>query len=161
MTTHGDFLIQTGGFDTSAETMGDAMRRMAFAGCAFEFDTIEQALREAGRPLDGPEGYVVACRLAADNLRLGSPVVVDSVNPLAITRVAYREVAARAGVTQADEDAAGPPAVVFATMARKMREAAGTLMSQGPRAMRRDAAALDMLAALCEGESLTWAEVRS
>lgn len=72
-----------------------------------------------------------------------------------------RSLAARAGVTQADEDAAGPPAVVFATVARKMREAAGTLMSQGPRAMRRDAAALDMLAALCEGESLTWAEVRS
>lgn len=82
---------------TGKSTLAQRLAR-AQQAVYLRIDTIEQALREAGRPLDGPEGYVVACRLAADNLRLGSPVVVDSVNPLAITRVAYREVAARAGV---------------------------------------------------------------
>lgn len=60
-------------------------------------DTIEQALREAGGLADGSEGYAVAYGLAEDNLRLGHAVVADSVNPLKITRVAWRNVAARAG----------------------------------------------------------------
>jgi predicted kinase len=58
-------------------------------------DTIEQALREAGGMRVGNEGYLVAYRLAADNLRLGLDVVADSVNPLEITRDAWREVAAQ------------------------------------------------------------------
>jgi predicted kinase len=61
-------------------------------------DTIEHALRESGVTVDGPQGYIVAYRLADDNLRLGLPVVADSVNPLAITRAAWRDVARRAGV---------------------------------------------------------------
>ena len=61
-------------------------------------DSIEQAVRDAGGPVEGPEGYVVAYRIAADNLRLGSAVVADSVNPLTITRAAWREVASQAGV---------------------------------------------------------------
>jgi predicted kinase len=42
----------------------------------------------------GPAGYIVACALAEANLRLGGIVVADSVNPLAITRDAWRKVAA-------------------------------------------------------------------
>jgi predicted kinase len=61
-------------------------------------DTIEQTMRDERLPLNGPEGYVVAYRLAADNLRLGTSVVADSVNPLRITRAAWRAVAAEAGV---------------------------------------------------------------
>lgn len=61
-------------------------------------DTIEQALREAGSLINGPEGYVVAFRIAADNLHLGLSVVADSVNPLRVTRAAWRDVATRAGV---------------------------------------------------------------
>jgi predicted kinase len=61
-------------------------------------DTVEQALRDEGVGLSGPEGYVVAYRIAADNLRLGMSVVADSVNLLAITRRAWRDVAAQAGV---------------------------------------------------------------
>ena len=56
-------------------------------------DTFEQALRDTGATLDRPEGYMAACRVAADNLRLGCDVVADSVNPLDITRSAWREVA--------------------------------------------------------------------
>jgi len=58
-------------------------------------DTIEQALRDVGSPLRGPEGYLVAYAVAADSLRLGLDVVADSVNPLAITRNAWCDVAAR------------------------------------------------------------------
>jgi len=65
-------------------------------------DTIEQALRDQRLDPSGPEGYVVAYRLAADNLRLGMSVVADSVNPSARTRRAWRDVATRAGVPFAE-----------------------------------------------------------
>ena len=58
-------------------------------------DTIEQALRDAGQLLQGPEGYMAAYAVAADNLRQGWGVVADSVNPLAVTRTAWRNVAAQ------------------------------------------------------------------
>lgn len=59
-------------------------------------DTIEQTLRDGGCRVQGPEGYMVAYALAADNLRVGLSVVVDSVNPLTVTRAAWRAVAAQA-----------------------------------------------------------------
>jgi predicted kinase len=61
-------------------------------------DTIEQAMRDQQLAVNGPEGYVVAYKIAGDNLRLGISVVADSVNPLRITRAAWREVATGAGV---------------------------------------------------------------
>jgi predicted kinase len=61
-------------------------------------DTIEQALREAGTSVSGPEGYAVAYRIAGDNLRLGLTVIADSVNPLQVTRASWRDIATRAGV---------------------------------------------------------------
>jgi predicted kinase len=57
-------------------------------------DTIEQALGG----IKGPEGYLVGYALAGDNLRVGRTVIADSVNPLAITRDAWRDVARNAGV---------------------------------------------------------------
>src|SRR5258708_37608840 len=64
-------------------------------------DTIECALIAAlppSHPIDDL-GYRVAYATAADNLRLGRTVVADSVNPLEITRQAWRAVAAGAQVT--------------------------------------------------------------
>ena len=58
-------------------------------------DTLEQALRNAGLGVSGPEGYLVARDLAADNLRGGKTVIVDAVNPLETTRDYWRETAAR------------------------------------------------------------------
>ena len=61
-------------------------------------DTIEQALRSS-RVLKsdvGPAGYLVAQRVAEENLRIGRLVVADSVNPLQVTRGAWRAVAERA-----------------------------------------------------------------
>jgi predicted kinase len=61
-------------------------------------DTVEQALCEVGSFVSGQEGYIVAYQIASDNLLLGSSVLADSVNPLQVTRAAWREVAMRAGV---------------------------------------------------------------
>lgn len=63
-------------------------------------DTIEYAIRESGvlRGSVDAAGYEAAYVVAEDNLRLGLMVIGDSVNPLPITRNAWREVARRAGV---------------------------------------------------------------
>jgi predicted kinase len=66
-------------------------------GAAYlRIDTIEQTLRDTGQANIGPEGYVIAYNVAADNLRLGVDVVADSVNPLQVTRKAWRDVARQA-----------------------------------------------------------------
>ncbi|MDV4178927.1 AAA family ATPase [Rhizobium brockwellii] len=66
-------------------------------------DTIEQAIRASGIADDaGPAGYIVAYGIAGDNLTLGRTVIADSVNPLRITRSAWRSVAQAAGVTAAE-----------------------------------------------------------
>ena len=62
-------------------------------------DTIENALRHSLTPVEVVDhGYAVAFAVAADNLGIGHTVVADSVNSIAITRDAWRDVAARAGV---------------------------------------------------------------
>ena len=59
-------------------------------------DTIEQALKKVGALQDvGPAGYVLAYELAGSNLALGMTVVADCVNPLSVTREAWRAVATR------------------------------------------------------------------
>lgn len=62
-------------------------------------DTIEVALQRAGAEQIGPQGYGVAYALAADQLALGLDVVADSVNPLPVTRQAWREVATASGAS--------------------------------------------------------------
>jgi predicted kinase len=62
-------------------------------------DSIEQALRDGGfgsGSLDDA-GYRAAYSVAADNLRLGHTVMADSVNPIQLTRDAWRGVAAGSG----------------------------------------------------------------
>lgn len=61
-------------------------------------DTIEHALSDASgvKPLNDL-GYRVAYAVAEENLRLSRTVIADSVNPLVITRDAWRDVAKRAG----------------------------------------------------------------
>lgn len=61
-------------------------------------DTLEQRLRDFGLQELGPAGYMVAYGVALDNLRLGLAVVADSVNPIAVTRNAWREVAQEVGI---------------------------------------------------------------
>jgi len=63
-------------------------------------DTIEQELRNSGaltEPINDA-GYRVAYAMAEENLRLGRTVVADCVNPILLTRNAWRDVATRARV---------------------------------------------------------------
>jgi predicted kinase len=64
-------------------------------------DTIEEALISSNALSGdiGPTGYIVAYGLATDNLKLGNTVIADSVNPIAITRDAWRQVAKDAGTS--------------------------------------------------------------
>jgi predicted kinase len=80
---------------TGKSTLSAALAQRCHA-VYIRIDTIEQVLRDCGFAVDGPAGYVVAHRLAMDNLRLGRSVVADSVNPLDITRKAWRDVATEA-----------------------------------------------------------------
>jgi predicted kinase len=64
-------------------------------------DSIEQAIRNSGalsRPLNDV-GYRVGYAVALDNLSVGRTVIADSVNPLAISRDAWVEVAKLAQVS--------------------------------------------------------------
>lgn len=63
-------------------------------------DSIEQALRDSGALNGdvGPAGYVVAYALARTQLAQGLSVLVDCVNPLAVTRDAWHSVARGAQV---------------------------------------------------------------
>jgi predicted kinase len=71
-------------------------------------DSIELAIRDSGVTVVSLDdaGYRVGYAVAEDNLRLGRIVIADSVNPLAITRDAWRAVAARAEVTVAEVEVA-------------------------------------------------------
>ena len=64
-------------------------------------DTLEQALRREGVDVVA-HGYRGAMALAADNLEIGLPVVVDSVNPWPSTRREYRAVAQAVGCPYVD-----------------------------------------------------------
>lgn len=63
-------------------------------GAAYlRIDTIEQALRDlCGTDVQG-EGYRLAYRVAADDLRIGTSVVADSCNPIELTRREWESVA--------------------------------------------------------------------
>jgi predicted kinase len=67
-------------------------------------DSIEQAIRSSAiAPASVDDaGYRAGYAVAADNLRLGRVVVADSVNPLALTRDAWREAARVCGVAAID-----------------------------------------------------------
>jgi predicted kinase len=64
-----------------------------FGAAHLRIDTIEQALRDICRINVQGEGYRLAYRIAADNLRLGVSVVADSCNPIELTRDEWEEVA--------------------------------------------------------------------
>lgn len=69
----------------------------AFDATYLRIDTIEQGLRDVCHIKVEGEGYRLAYRIAADNLRLGRNVVADCCNPIALTRDEWEEVAKESG----------------------------------------------------------------
>lgn len=95
-------LIALGGLPgVGKSTLATALSRRIGA-VHLRIDTIEQAIRNCGAIVSGPEGYRVAADVALDNLRLGRVVVVDSVNPLSVTRNLWRTVASHTGARLAE-----------------------------------------------------------
>jgi predicted kinase len=91
-------IVMSGLPGTGKSTLARALAA-ADGAVQLRIDVIEQAIVRAGlatRP--GPAGYSVGYALAEDLLRQGHPVIGDSVNPLPVTRKAWRAVALRAGV---------------------------------------------------------------
>lgn len=60
-------------------------------------DTIDQAIRDLCSFEVQGEGYRLAYRVAADNLRLGISVISDSCNPIELTRQEWESVAVDSG----------------------------------------------------------------
>lgn len=77
---------------TGKTTLSSALARELRAAY-LRVDVVEQAMREAGMMVDGPEGYMVCYAIASQNLRLGLDVIADTVNPIGLTREAWRSVA--------------------------------------------------------------------
>lgn len=91
-------LIVYGGLPGTGKTTIGRELVARWSSVYLRIDIIEHALNTAyGRTEDiGPAGYLVAYELAKSNLALGMSVVADCVNPLAVTREAWRAVAANA-----------------------------------------------------------------
>ena len=99
MTENPPVLIIFGGLPGAGKTTLARAIAVRSHAVYLRMDTIEQALRASGELTGevGPVGYMVAYRLAVENLSLGQSVVADSVNPLEITREAWLAAAAETG----------------------------------------------------------------
>ena len=91
-------LIALGGLPAAGKSTLAMALAQRIGAVHLRIDTIEQAMRNAGLTVSGPEGYLAARDLAEENLRIGHTVIVDSVNPVAITRDYWHETAARMNV---------------------------------------------------------------
>ena len=93
-------LIVFGGLPGAGKTALSRALARRIEAVYLRIDTIEQAILNSSiaPPSVEEAGYLVAYGLAEDNLRLGRTVVADSVNPIAWTRDAWRDVARRAEV---------------------------------------------------------------
>lgn len=97
MTLQSAILVVFGGLPGVGKS---SIARVLLTQCTafyLRIDTIEQSLRESGALANdvGATGYMTAYALAEANLQLGHVVVADCVNPLPVTREAWRDVARR------------------------------------------------------------------
>ncbi|WP_454785346.1 AAA family ATPase [Legionella sp. WA2024007413] len=90
-------LIVFGGLPGTGKTTISKIIAQRLKAVYLRVDTIEQALINlddySGKLIVGSEGYLISYAVARENLTLGLNVVADSVNPIAITRQAWQQVA--------------------------------------------------------------------
>ncbi|WP_030680326.1 AAA family ATPase [Streptomyces cellulosae] len=93
-------LIVLGGLPATGKTTLARLLAARLGAVHLRVDTIEQAIVRSGlaRHPIGPAGYVVGYALAEEHLRQGLTVIAESVNPLAVTRDAWRDAGVRAGM---------------------------------------------------------------
>lgn len=82
-----------GGLPASGKTMLSKHVAETLKAMHLRIDTIETIMKNAGFSVTRDEGYRIAYAVAEDNLKLGIPVIADSVNSIEITRAAWRNVA--------------------------------------------------------------------
>ncbi|MFC1436756.1 AAA family ATPase [Streptacidiphilus sp. N1-10] len=114
-------LIVVCGLPATGKTTLSRLLARDLTAVHLRIDTIEQAIVRSGtaeHPL-GPVGYTVAHALAADHLRQGLTVVAECVNPLAVTRDGWQDLAAEVQVPFAEVE------VVCSDPAKHRRRAAG------------------------------------
>ena len=100
---HVPLLIVLGGLPGTGKTTIARGLARDLSAVHVRIDTLEEVLRRSGEANDLEDlGYRLAYAVALDNLRAGHWVVADAVNPVALTRDAWRAVgeAARAGVVE-------------------------------------------------------------
>jgi predicted kinase len=88
-------LIILGGRPGSGKTTIARELAARMGAMHLRIDTIEEVLRSGGVEDIRDLGYRIAYAVAEENLRLGRTVIADSVNPLPLTRTAWRSVAKR------------------------------------------------------------------
>jgi predicted kinase len=94
----GSVLVVIGGLPATGKSTVATVLALQTATPYLRVDRIEQAI-VAWSPLShplGPVGYAVAHEVALEQLKLGLDVIVECVNPLAVTRDAWLDTAATA-----------------------------------------------------------------
>lgn len=94
-------LIIFGGLPGSGKSTIAKNLALQIGAVYLRIDTIEMAMCSVlDLPDDiGPAGYVIANKVALDNLRLGLRVIGDAVNPIEITRSEWRSIAQQANAS--------------------------------------------------------------
>lgn len=85
-----------GGLPGTGKSTLSAMLARKLNATYLRIDTIEQAIRDGRKnPKSeiGPEGYLVGFEIARENLKNNMSVIADSVNPIAVSRKGWLEVA--------------------------------------------------------------------
>jgi len=96
-------LICVGGLPATGKTTIARGLATELGAAYVRVDSIETAIGRAEGPFAGtnswelPPGYLVGYEVAADQLRNGVDVVAESVNPLPVTRDAWRDAGLNAG----------------------------------------------------------------